>query len=280
MRLPFPDWLLLLFFVYAAVLRRDRGGLLWLAAAAVSLLILYAIRTRFPRAGAVTCDYLRFGLVIAAYRSMNWFTVPGRVREFENAWIGLDRSILSWLRPAIESTGLLMPGYLELCYALVYAVGPACMVILHLVRPGEARRWTTWYLAGTLSAYALFPFFPSDPPRVVFPGQDLPGVVTALRRFNLWLVQGYGIHSSVFPSAHVSSALSGAFGLLAALPDRKRYGISFVVYALSVAVATLYGRYHFAVDAAAGLAIPLVLAPCLLLAWRDPAQRAAGKGGS
>jgi hypothetical protein len=36
------------------------------------------------------------------------------------------------------------------------------------------------YLAGTLGAYALFPYFPSVPPRTVFPAEDLPHVVTIL----------------------------------------------------------------------------------------------------
>jgi membrane-associated phospholipid phosphatase len=39
------------------------------------------------------------------------------------------------------------------------------------------------------------------------------------------------------------------------MPDRKRYGFAVAVFALSVAIATIYGRYHFAVDALAGFAI-------------------------
>ena len=59
----------------------------------------------------------------------------------------------------------------------------------------------------------------------------------------------YGIHSSVFPSAHVSSAFSAAWALFAYLPERKRYGWAMLIYAISVAVATVYGRYHYAADA-------------------------------
>ena len=78
----------------------------------------------------------------------------------------------------------------------------------------------------------------------------MPNVMTALRQLNLWLVGDYGIHSSVFPSAHVSSAFSAAWALLAYLPERKRFGWGMLVYAVSVAVATVYGRYHYAADAA------------------------------
>jgi membrane-associated phospholipid phosphatase len=127
------------------------------------------------------------------------------------------------------------------------------------------------YLAGTLLAYALFPYFPSDPPRTLFGGSDMPNIVTPLRQFNLWIVSGYGIHSSVFPSAHVSSAFSAAWGLLWLLPDKKRFGFLMLVYAVSVAVATVYGRYHYAVDAAAGFAISVIAALTILLfALRRP----------
>jgi len=118
---------------------------------------------------------------------------------------------------------------------------------------------TFWfaYLAGTLASYALFPYFPSDPPRTVFAGADLPHIVTIFRRFNLTILGQYGIHSSVFPSAHVSSAFACAWGLFVTMPDRRRFSAMVAVFALSVAIATIYGRYHFAVDALAGLAISL-----------------------
>ncbi len=87
--------------------------------------------------------------------------------------------------------------------------------------------------------------------------------MTPLRRLNLAIVGGYGIHSSVFPSAHVSSAFSAAWGLLLFFKEKRWTGWAMLVYAASVAVATVYGRYHYAVDAVAGFAISM---PALLLA--------------
>jgi membrane-associated phospholipid phosphatase len=124
------------------------------------------------------------------------------------------------------------------------------------------------YLLGTLLAYALFPYFPSDPPRVAFGGSDMPNITSALRELNLRLVGDYGIHSSVFPSAHVSSAFSAAWALLAYLPERRRIGWGMLVYAASVAVATVYGRYHYAADVVAGMAVSLAPAAMILLARR------------
>jgi membrane-associated phospholipid phosphatase len=79
--------------------------------------------------------------------------------------------------------------------------------------------------------------------------------VTEVRRLNLWLLGGYGIHSSVFPSAHVSSAFSAAWALLATIPERPAIGRWMAFYASCVAIATVYGRYHYAADAIAGFAV-------------------------
>jgi membrane-associated phospholipid phosphatase len=114
----------------------------------------------------------------------------------------------------------------------------------------------------------MFPYFPSEPPRTAFPGADMPRVTTAIREFNLFIVGGYGIHSSVFPSAHVSSALSAAWGLLAAIPKRRWIGWSMFAYGILVAIATVYGRYHYAADGLAGIAVSLVALAMLRIRTR------------
>lgn len=203
-------------------------------------------------------DWMPLPLTFTAFREMNLFTPAVRDHHLENAWIGYDRWLLdtAHLRAAIESLGPQLPSYLEICYVLVYAIALISALTL-LLNHRRDQLNTFWfaYLAGTLASYALFPYFPSDPPRTVFAGADLPHVVTIFRRFNLAILGQYGIHSSVFPSAHVSSAFACAWGLLITMPDRKRPGFLVAVFAFSVAIATIYGRYHFAVDALAGFAI-------------------------
>jgi membrane-associated phospholipid phosphatase len=276
-RIPLPEILFLVFFSYTALLSLitnpiDTAGLhpvLLLVIIGASFTVATLITARWPGVrGTFAC--LRFGVLLAAYREMDWFTAAHKARDLENSWIVWDRSILAWLRPAIESLGVLLPAYLELCYAFVYGIGVFCVLSLlalqyaagvdQRTRNDLVDRWTTMYLAGTLATYALFPYFPSDPPRVVFPGMDGPQINTPFREFNLFLVSGYGIHSIVFPSAHVSSALAAGLGFLWVLPNRPRWGWGIIVYAVSVAVATIYGRYHYAADAAAGIAMALIAA--------------------
>src|SRR5438094_471423 len=77
-------------------------------------------------------------------------------------------------------------------------------------KSGSAEVLLVTYLLGLFLSYAQFPYWPSEPPWIVFPGEDGPAVNTILRRFNGWILGGYGIHTSVFPSAHVSGALAAA----------------------------------------------------------------------
>lgn len=231
----------------------------WLIALAVAAALAVLSRTQ-----SIVRDIAPLAFTLLAYREMNLFASLPHDRHLENAWILWDRQLLAHLRPAIEFLGPPLPFYFELCYLVVYAVSlVALFLVLKYGRREQAGVLWLAYLAGTLGAYALFPYFPSDPPRVVFPGADNPTIVSFTRQLNLAIVGGYGIHSSVFPSAHVSSAFSAAWGLMKTLPHKPWIGRAMAIYAASVAIATVYGRYHYAIDAVAGLAISLLALPNL-----------------
>lgn len=203
-------------------------------------------------------DFLPLGVLLVAFREMEYFLPRSFDHHNELAWIQWDQLLLErfGLRAAIESLGWLLPSYLELCYLLVYGIGTFAIVALYLLgRRPVVSRFVFIYLAGTLAAYALFPYFPSQPPRYVFPGIADPQVTTVLRTFNLWILKAGTIHIGVFPSAHVSSAFSAAWAMFAVMPERKRAGWGFLAYAVSVSIATVYGRYHYAADVMGGFAV-------------------------
>jgi membrane-associated phospholipid phosphatase len=81
------------------------------------------------------------------------------------------------------------------------------------------------------------------------------------------MLGNYGIHTSVFPSAHVAGALSTAFGVRLAMPEDKRLYRSLFVIAVLIAVATVYGRYHYLADAICGAVIACIV-PVLVPARR------------
>jgi membrane-associated phospholipid phosphatase len=258
------EWLLIGYFSYVALISPTRSPLLvLLLAIALVAVLAYGESRGNPLFFSIARDWAPLLLTLIAYREMDWFTPLAWDHHLEFRWIEFDRSLLyRWgLQHAIESIGAVLPSYLEFCYLLVYAVGPFTVTVLYLEhRRTRVNQVLLLYLLGTLLAYALFPYFPSQPPRTLFGDSDLPTVMTAIRRFNLWIVNGYGIHSSVFPSAHVSSAFSAGWALLLYLPNRKRYGVGMLIYAASVSVAAVYGRYHYAVDVLAGFGVSLVAA--------------------
>jgi membrane-associated phospholipid phosphatase len=264
------EWIFVAYFIYVAGIAAAIRPELTVQAAVLGAVVacMIAALARIPGTGMAR-DWLPVIYVLIAYREMNWFTPATRDFHLEHSWIIWDRMLLrDWgLRPAIESLGYGIPAYLELCYALVYAIGPFSIAALYAAnRRARADRFLTVYTTGTLLSYALFPFFPSDPPRVVFAGADMPAIGNVFRDFNLFIVGSYGIHSSVFPSAHVSSAFAAAWGLMRFLPERPWVGRGMLIYAFSVTVATVYGRYHYAADALAGVAIGLAaLAVAMLL---------------
>ena len=269
-RLRTSEYIFLSYFAYVAILsllfRLDTATVVKAWAALSAIFALFAILT-MPRL-RILRDWTPIVLVLAAYREMDWFSFTEKTRALERHWLAWDHQ---WLfdrgfRSAIESLGAFVPGLLEFTYLLVYGIAAFSVGTLYVHRKEDrVDRFLTVYLGSTLLSYALFPYFPSDPPRVVFPGADMPTILTPLRVLNLSLVGDYGIHSSVFPSAHVSSAFGAAWGLLLFMPERPASGWGMLIYACLVAVATVYGRYHYGVDAVAGFAVSLI---ALAIGWR------------
>jgi len=211
---------------------------------------------------SVARDWFPSLLLLLAYREMAWFALPHNGYPLEQAWVVWDRLALrNGGRAAVESLGPLLPSLLEICYSLVYALGPFSLVMLYCYRRRErVDAFLLVFTLGVLLCYAQFPLWPSEPPRTVFPGQDFPSYDTIFRRFNWWLLKGYGMHTSVFPSAHVAGAFSASFGMRQALPERPWVWRLLLLMAFLIATATVYGRYHYLADAVAGLAMALVAA--------------------
>lgn len=275
---------LLAFFAYVALLslcfppRPLLGYRPWLFLFAAALAIFLVSRLATLR------DLLPLLLTFVAFREMELFRPDHFFHYYENIWVRWDHVVLGqWHgRALIESLGPIVPEFLEICYFVVYAAGLFGVIVLYLLRRRQdIDRFLLFYVSGTLLAYAFFPFFPSQPPRLLFPNADPPHYLTAARSLNLWLLHLGTIHSSVFPSAHVSSAFSAAWGLFDILSRQKRLPWILASYAVCVAVATVYGRYHYLADAAAGFIVSVLAAAlvCTFAPRHYPSIATAAKKG-
>jgi membrane-associated phospholipid phosphatase len=263
------EWVLVFYFAYTSLLAlllplrppiRTITIVTNLAVFTAVALAVFAYELRKNRFFSMVRDWLPFPLMLLAYREAGWFARPHYTFELERRWIVWDRLLLrGGLKAVIEAAGPVLPTLLEISYLLVYTLGPFSVAMLYVYHRRERTdRFLFIFLIGVLLCYVQFPFWPSEPPRTVFPGEDFPSYTSLFRQFNFWMLRGYGIHTSVFPSAHVAGSFSAAFAMIRILPEHKWVGRFLLIMAFLIATATVYGRYHYAVDAAAGFLMALI----------------------
>ena len=258
------EWVILAFLVYAAIIGRalpiapslqTRTVVVNLAILTVYGLLIGADAVRPRMITSIVRDWLPLPLILLAYREVGWFALPRPGHELEMRWVAWDHAFLrGGGKAVIESLGPVLPSILEVSYALVYALAPFCLAVLYISgRRKDADRFMIVFATAVLLTYAQIPLWPSEPPRSVFPGEDVPAYLTVFRRFNWWTLASCGIHTGVFPSAHVAGAFSVAFGMRRAAAEQRWVHFLLFTMATLIALATVYGRYHYLADAVAGL---------------------------
>jgi len=257
----------LAYFVYLPCLGLIRhlsaGRLLFLAFVPAALWAVWRVQSRSgSRPVEIVRDWWPLGLILAGYWTMGWFATAPR-QALEPELLGIDRALLyrAHLQALIEAAGALGPAILESVYLLLYAIPPACVGVLYACGArSQVPRFVLLVFAGTFATYALLPYCPVISPRLAFPGADLPHYSGISRRFTIWLLDCLDISTSVLPSGHVAVALSSALGLFAALRRRPVFGWCALVLTALVYLATIYCRYHYAVDGL--VSIVIVCAVC------------------
>ncbi len=226
----------------------------------VNLLLggLFAYLSHAPKA---LRDWLPAALILLAYKEMGWLAQPHYDINRETAWVQWDRLVLGHggVKALIESAGPAIPGLLELCYLLVYVMVPVSIGLATIYARDRVEQLTFPLLVTCLLTYALFPFFPSEPPRTVFPTDLVPTYQTLFRQINWYICGGYGIHTSVFPSGHVSSAIAATVGVYRLMPQRRWAWGTLTLVAIGIFIATVYGRYHYLVDSLAGALVAVLV---------------------
>jgi membrane-associated phospholipid phosphatase len=234
----------------------------------VTLATLMALRRNRDRAPwlAAAADLFPALLLLVAYRESGLLLTPDPTHHLDYVFIQWDRVLLrnQFVRAMLQAGAPWLQRYLELAYLLCYPLVPLGVSAVRYApqrsaagEPAAARGhramdsfWAAVLLA-TLFCYAVYPFFPLTPPRLLF--GDVPGPPPSadgvLRNWNFWLLDHYSVQACIFPSGHVAAVTAVA---LAVRKHAPRLGALFLFLAASVALATIYGRYHYAADAVAG----------------------------
>jgi hypothetical protein len=202
-------------------------------------------------AGAVVMPSLF--LVASYWLSGLFFTRP--MPRVEEALLRGDR----WLMPRLGLQWLAAHGprwvleLLELSYLLVYPMVPAGALTLALAGRGDElpRYWAVTF-AATLPCYAMLPWLQTRPPRALEAAGPLSARNLWLRRLSLTVLRLGSHQANTVPSGHAAGAFATALAVASVLPVP---GAAFLVLATMIAVATVVGRYHYAIDTLLGVAV-------------------------
>ncbi|OGU02250.1 MAG: hypothetical protein A2085_09810 [Gemmatimonadetes bacterium GWC2_71_10] len=125
--------------------------------------------------------------------------------------------------------------------------------------------------------YAVFAFFPVTGPRYFWGAATGPAAETWPARVVNRLLESGSAYGTAFPSSHIAASWTA---VLATWRSSRRLALALGVPALGLALGTVYGQFHYAIDAVAGAALAvtvLLTADRLrrLLGGRAPVSAAA-----
>jgi len=153
---------------------------------------------------------------------------------------------------------------LHFAYASYYLLVLVPPIVLYA--RGRRDAYAATMLALTIvygACFATYLLFPVDGPRyLVGPAHAPDG---AVRTFVLHLLEAGSSRGTAFPSSHVAASVVAT---LCALSFQRRLGIVVAALTVGLTLGTVYGGFHYGVDALAGVALGLL---CWLVArttWR------------
>jgi membrane-associated phospholipid phosphatase len=137
-----------------------------------------------------------------------------------------------------------------LSYYFVLALAPLGLWLSG--RREAARRTLLLMMVTFYVCSALFLLFPVAGPRYLFAPAANAATATPIAVFTHRLVAGGSAWGTAFPSSHVAVALVAA---VCAWRGWRPLGAALLPAAALLALGTVYGQFHYAVDAVAGAAV-------------------------
>jgi membrane-associated phospholipid phosphatase len=246
--------------ISAAVVRLSgaRRAAVWLASLVViSIELAVAGLAVGPRLDQLR-DWLPMFVILTAYFATGLFyTTPSPGLE---AWLQRwdERLLRGWcgarLPPAART-------YLEVVYDACFLLIPAGFAVLVWVgRSAAADRYWTLVSAAEFGAFATLPWMQARPPWAIDEADGRTTELSSVRKLSLVWVKHTTIRANTFPSGHASASLAVA---LALVPELPLAAVVFAVLAISVSAGSVAGRFHYAIDALAGILLALLLAAIL-----------------
>jgi membrane-associated phospholipid phosphatase len=196
-------------------------------------------------------DWLPAAVILAAYFVTGAFFVAPSP-QFE-AWLAnWDVRMLGSSRfDSVPGAAML---YLDVVYDSCFLMIPAGFAVYAWTGRGDVDRFWTLVSAAEFLSFGTLPWLQARPPWAI----EGPRAAdrSAMRRFSLLWVNRTSIRANTFPSGHASASLAVALALAPASPMAAAV---FGALAVSIAIGSIVGRFHYAIDAIAGLLLAVVL---------------------
>jgi membrane-associated phospholipid phosphatase len=265
----------------------DHAGTAWLLTAHVLVVGVVLLAPYARRAGSVgrfVGDWYPILMVTALYSEIGVLNLDfGHHHDFAiqrlEQWVFGSQVSYRWIR-AMPNPAL--SWLLHTCYLAYYAIVVGAPFGLWLSGRRDGARLTIFAVMTTLYVcYLISLVFPVVGPRYAFPLAHNAATKVLPARAAQWLLNVADSWGAAFPSGHVAGALVAA---VCALRFWRPLGLALAPLTVGLVVGVVYGQFHYAVDALAGIVVAAaVLASLNGGMWWDRAaapQPAAELGSS
>ena len=212
-------------------------------------LLLLAAPVRARRA---PLDWLVLTIGPVMYVEMRWI-IAGVGMPHRDAWaVAWERALFpsdpsATLAPRFPS--LALSEALHLAYAAYYLLVYLPPIALYLRGRRDAFMETMLALTIVYGAcFITYAVLPVDGPRYLVGPAGAP--VGPVRAFVLALLEQGSSRGTAFPSSHVAASVVAS---LCALQHQRRVGVVVAIVTAALTIATVYGGFHYAVDAVVGV---------------------------
>ena len=237
-----------------------------------ALIVLLAILVNHPALGPIgraLADLYPLLMVVMCYAALDILSAHGGVathdavvQRWEAAVFGGQPSREWWQR----APSRFLSTMLHAAYLSYYAIVPAGPVWF-LLR-GERRSLERAVLAVVTAyvvCYLAFVLFPVAGPYYFFPRPAAWFLDNAPARLVYRLLTGGSSFGAAFPSSHVAASVTATITTAA---GSRRLGLVLTVPTALLTIAVVYCQMHYAMDAAAGLAVGGIVAAGVMRRWR------------
>jgi membrane-associated phospholipid phosphatase len=240
--------------------RKDETEWGWLLVAHGLIIVLVLLAPRARQAGPIghfLGDWYAMLLLLGLYAEVGMVNVDlgyqhdPTIQRLEQ-WVFGSQLSYRWIR---EMPSPVFSWIMHACYLAYYAILSASPLGLWLHGRRDAARRTIFAVMVTFYlCYVVFLFFPVAGPRYAFDLAHNAATETWPALAAQWLLDRGDSWGAAFPSSHVAAAVVAA---LCALRYWRPLGLALMPFTIGLVLSVVYGQFHYAVDAVAGLIVAL-----------------------